>query len=131
LCLASFLMLFKISFSTEFSGSTTLINSGSFIVRNSLWGINFLRQWWDYSNRQLFSDQEQFDLLYSFLSNQEKNKTAAGNTAVSLKERVVILDASRINTDPPAMTKQTRSNQVLHLMVKKLSYLFLYCLNSF
>jgi hypothetical protein len=97
----------------EHSGSSTLINSGSFIVKNSLWGRNFLRQWWSHSDRKLFSDQEQFDLLFSHLMN---NASQASKKSIS-KERIVILNTNRINTDPPAMTKQTTSNTVLHLMV--------------
>jgi hypothetical protein len=91
----------------ETAGSTTLINSGSFIVKNSLWSQIFLQQWWNYSNRQLFSDQEQFDLLYS------SNKY----TIEEKKKKITILNGNHINSDPPAMTKQLPSNQVLHLMV--------------
>lgn len=94
--------------SSEHAGSTTLINSGAVMVRNSLWTRIFLQDWWNFGNRRLFSDQEQFDMLY------ESRKKSEGK---SFTERVAILAPDGLNSDPPAMTEQKLSAQVLHLMV--------------
>ena len=53
--------------SSEHEGSVTRINSGMLIVRNSNWAVKFLNGWWEFENRSLYSDQEQFDLLYNGL----------------------------------------------------------------
>jgi hypothetical protein len=76
-------------------------------VKNSLWSQLFLQKWWDYSNRRLFSDQEQFDLLFS----------SDVYTMDEKKKKITILNGNHINSDPPVMTKHLPSNQVLHLMV--------------
>jgi len=91
--------------SAEHAGSSTLMNSGAVIVRNSAWSRKFLREWWDYGARNLYSDQEQFDLLY-------KKHLKDWN----LEKFVIVLPPDAINSDPPAMTQQKPFNQVLHLM---------------
>lgn len=55
----------------------------------------------------MFSDQEQFDMLYK----------AELDSDSTLREKVVILQPDALNSDPPAMTQQKEHNQVLHLMV--------------
>ena len=96
-----------VTVTTEHAGSTTLINSGTVFVKNSLWARSFLSKWWTFADRTLHSDQEQFDLLYSHLSKQADWKPTL----------VAILEPDAINTDPPAMTQLKPHNQVLHLMV--------------
>ena len=92
--------------SAEHAGSTTMINSGSVLVRNTAWSRDFLNKWWNYADRRLYSDQEQFDMLY--------NSLKGGDGA--LDRYIKILPPDAINTDPPAMTNLKKSNQVLHLM---------------
>eukprot|EP01038_Epipyxis_sp_PR26KG_P012549 gene12549-16828_t len=92
--------------SAEHAGSTTLINSGSVIVRNTIFGKSFLQKWWEYNDRKLFSDQEQFDMLYNDMV----------NNGINMSEKIAILAPDAINSDPPAMTQQKPSNEVLHLM---------------
>lgn len=89
--------------SAEHAGSSTLINSGSVLVRNTRWTRRFLSDWWSFRNRKLFSDQEQFDLLYE-------------SRRAEMSKHIAILPPDALNTDPPAMTKQKSHNQVLHLM---------------
>ena len=70
----------------EHAGSSTLVNSGSILIKNSVWARAFLSEWslrtyirtlirmyvyqvvynvrWTFKDRKLFSDQEVFDLLY-------------------------------------------------------------------
>ena len=91
--------------SAEHAGSSTLINSGVVIVKNSAWSRAFLKEWWTFKSRTLYSDQEQFDLLYK-----------AKYAELGLDRKVVILPPDAINSDPPAMTMQKPYNQVLHLM---------------
>lgn len=93
--------------SSEHAGSSTLINSGIVIVRNSEWSRAFLRQWWIFKNRGLYSDQEQFDLLY-------KQQTLT--LGEEFTKHIAILPPDALNSDPPAMTRQKKYNQVLHLM---------------
>lgn len=102
--------------SIEHAGSTTLINSGSVMVRNTAWARDFLSRWWTFANRTMFSDQEQFDMLY---------KQELDNDPL-LRDKVVILQPDAINSDPPAMTQQKEHNQVLHLMVSYLLVLSSY-----
>jgi len=91
--------------SAEHAGSSTLINSGAILVRNSNWSRSFLSDWWSHADRTLHSDQEQFDLLY----HQQKHSR-------ELERYITILPPDAINSDPPAMTKQRPYNQILHLM---------------
>lgn len=80
------------------------------LVRNTEYARDFLARWWDHADRALYSDQEQFDLLYQ----SELQRDAA-----ALRRRVVILEPDALNSDPPAMTVQKEYNQVLHLMVRR------------
>ena len=89
--------------SAEHAGSSTLMNSGAVLVRNCAWTRTFLKNWWDFGNRLLYSDQEQFDLLYYSLPPSERAKIA-------------VLPPDALNTDPPAMTTLRASSKVLHLM---------------
>ena len=97
--------------SAEHAGSSTLVNSGTVIVKNSEWSLNFLRMWWTFKNRKMYSDQEQFDLLY---------KAMEGNQG--FQSKIAILPPDAINSDPPAMTQQRPHNQVLHLMGEHLPF---------
>ena len=87
--------------SAEHAGSTTLINSGSILAKNCEWSRQFLKDWWNYADRKLHSDQEQFDLLY--YKQKETHQ---------LDKYIVILAPDALNSDPPAMTKQKPHNQV-------------------
>lgn len=115
-----FIILF---FIVEHAGSTTLINSGAVLIRNSLWSQRFLSLWWTYQSRQFYSDQEQFDLLYSYLSSESQQQLQSSSFAKNLTNKIIILPPEILNSDPPAMTKQTIGSPILHLMVNfKLSY---------
>lgn len=95
--------------SAEHAGSTTLINSGTVLIRNSQFSREFLADWWNFADRKLYSDQEQFDLLY--------------NARVDVvADKIAILPPDALNTDPPAMTMQKPYNQVLHLMGEHTHY---------
>ncbi|KAJ1436071.1 hypothetical protein B484DRAFT_263397, partial [Ochromonadaceae sp. CCMP2298] len=123
--------------SAEHAGSTTLINSGSLVVRNSRWSRDFLRDWWTHADRRLHSDQEQFDLLYEHRRREAwggRGGSSSGGVGGSgdggggaqererlFTENIVILPPDLLNSDPPAMTQQQPHNQVLHLMVRPLS----------
>lgn len=101
----------------EHAGSSTLINSGCILVRNSEWARTFLSEWWSFADRRLFSDQEQFDLLY-----ESRRKAAAKMGDERLfTDNIVILPPDKLNSDPPAMVQQKDHNQVLHLMVSPTS----------
>lgn len=103
--------LAHILLSAEHAGSSTLMNSGAVIIKNSEWARKFLREWWSYGDRNLFSDQEQFDLLYK-----------AHIDDWQLEKYVSVLPPDALNSDPPAMTQQKPHNQVLHLMGEHTPY---------
>eukprot|EP01032_Pedospumella_encystans_P016012 gene16012-18287_t len=104
--------------SAEHAGSSTLINSGCIMVRNSEWARTFLSEWWTFVDRRLFSDQEQFDLLY-----ESRRKAAAKMGDERLfTDNIVILPPDKLNSDPPAMVQQKAHNQVLHLMGEETQY---------
>ena len=91
--------------SAENHGSTTLINSGSILIKNSKWSRKFLSLWWSWSSRKHYSDQEQFDMLYHARRKEDK-----------LDEYIAVLPPDALNSDPPASSNQKDHNQVLHLM---------------
>jgi tetratricopeptide (TPR) repeat protein len=95
--------------SAEHAGSSTLVNSGTVTIRNSNYARQFLSDWWSFADRKMYSDQEQFDLLYH--SNKKE-----------YERHVAILPPDALNSDPPAMTKQKNHNQVLHLMGEHTAY---------
>ena len=97
----------EIFMSAESAGSSTMINSGSILIKNSDFTAKFLKDWWGNENdRKFYSDQEQFDIVYHRM-------VAAADPKV---QKIVILPPDAMNSDPPAMTNQKDSNKVLHLM---------------
>lgn len=90
--------------SAEHTGGSTLINSGTVIAKRSAWSHQFMQQWWTHKNRNLFSDQESFDMVYKLMDVSEQ------------KKHIAVLAPDVINSDPPAMEKLQPHNQVLHLM---------------
>lgn len=87
--------------SAEHAGSSTLVNSGTVMVRNTRWARQFLSDWWSFGPRKMYSDQEQFDLLYE-------------SRRAEMMKNIAILPPDALNSDPPAMTKQKPHNQVPH-----------------
>jgi hypothetical protein len=52
--------------SAESSGSSTMVNTGAVLVRKSDFSKDFLEKWWGTAEDRIFySDQEQFDIVYS------------------------------------------------------------------
>ena len=52
--------------SAESSGSSTMVNTGAVLVRKSDFSREFLDKWWGAAEDRIFySDQEQFDIVYS------------------------------------------------------------------
>jgi hypothetical protein len=86
------------------------MNSGSILVRNSVWSRTFLEEWWTFADRRMYSDQEQFDMLY-------QHRSRSSSQAVDLRKNAHILPPEAMNSDPPAMTNMRSHHQVLHLMV--------------
>ena len=92
------------------------------MAKNSVWTRQFLHDWWTHGDRTLYSDQEQFDLLY------EHRRRLALPQDRTFIDNIAILPPDALNSDPPAMTKQNPHNKVLHLMVNKncISYTSIY-----
>lgn len=98
-------------FCLEHSGSSTLINSGSLLVKNHPILLRFLSQWWGESEwRRLYSDQEAFDLLY------HQEEMASETEPAKAKLQVKVLAPIVLNSDPPVMTRFGANQRVLHLM---------------
>eukprot|EP00981_Chlorochromonas_danica_P006590 scaffold1435_cov162-Ochromonas_danica.AAC.24 len=99
--------------SAEHSGSSTLINSGSLLVKNHPILLAFLSRWWGESEwRRLYSDQEAFDLLY----HQEEIASEDESAEAKAKLQVRVLAPIVLNSDPPVMTRFGANQRVLHLM---------------
>jgi hypothetical protein len=83
----------------EHQGSTTYVNSGSYLVKNTEIGREILDVWWNVANRTLLSDQEAFDIM------------------MGGREHVIhVFPPSFFNTDPPAMTNLPHTDRAIHLM---------------
>ena len=103
----------EIFISAESAGSSTMINSGSILVKNSDFSVKFLDSWWgNEDERKFYSDQEQFDMVYHRM-------VAAGDSNV---QKIRILPPDAINSDPPAMTNQKDTSKILHLMGEHTSF---------
>jgi tetratricopeptide (TPR) repeat protein len=103
--------------SAEHAGSTTRMNSGAVLVRNSAWSRTFLWDWWTIADRRMFSDQEQFDLLY-----QQRQQNHPSGTHPKACPHIVILAPEAMNSDPPAMTQLRANHAILHLMGEENEY---------
>ena len=94
-----------------------LINSGFFILRNSVWTRNFLDRWWNTVDRTLLCDQDAFETVYRQITSEERRANGALEFEGTTLERLVtILPRDALNSDPPASIHQKPHNQVLHLM---------------
>jgi hypothetical protein len=79
------------------------------IVRNTLWSLSFLQNWWDIANKTTTCDQHAFDALYlHFLHSSSRNRS-------EINSKIKILSTDALNTHPPAF-KYFAENPVLHLM---------------
>ncbi len=87
--------------SAENAGSSTLVNSGSILVKNTLFARRFLHKWWTHADRRLYSDQEQFDMLYKAESDSVDNALDRDNT----------INNNTINTTNNVNTKQTDKSE--------------------
>ena len=90
--------------SAEHHAETGVANTGSMIIRNSEWTLNFLQKWWDTFDHSINHDQIFFDRLYKSLSSTER------------ASHIAILPTSRLNSIPPAMLYQQSDHKVLHMM---------------
>jgi hypothetical protein len=87
-----------------------LINTGFIIFRNSAWSRQFLSQWWTISDRNLFCDQDAFDMVYKQLAKESQEGTD------KFRQKVRILSMNALNTHPPAWKYHSEGDRVLHLM---------------
>lgn len=85
--------------SAENKGSSTFVNTGSFLIRNSPASVEFLAEWWNIDSRNFLSDQESFDKAF-----------------IHHRDIISVLPPNFMNTDPPAMTNLGPKDRVLHLM---------------
>ena len=93
--------------SSERHSETGVANTGCFIMKNTLWSREFLKDWWNLFDRSLNHDQIFFDKLYKL------------RLASDVREHVTILPIEILNSIPPPMLYQKPSHQILHLMGEK------------
>ena len=94
--------------SAERHAETGVANTGCFIMKNSQWSRDFLRDWWVSFDRTLNHDQIFFDVLYK-------------RRLPGVASHVKILPADAINSMPPPTIHQKAHNQVLHMMGQQLA----------
>lgn len=86
----------------DIAASHVVLNSGTLILRNSDFIVNWLLPtWWQYEGR-VTDDQVAFSRMYRSTS--------------EMREKVVILEMDAFNSRPPASVFQTPVCPVLHLM---------------
>ena len=90
--------------SAERHAETGVANTGCFIVKNSLWTRDFLREWWHSFDRSLAHDQIFFSKLYRSLSPETRDS------------HIAVLPTNVLNSTPPPMLYQQPTDRVLHLM---------------
>ena len=90
--------------SAERHAETGVANTGCFIVKNSAWTRDFLRDWWHSFDRSLAHDQIFFSKLYRSLSPETRDT------------HIAVLPTNVLNSTPPPMLYQQPTDRVLHLM---------------
>lgn len=90
-----------------------LINSGFMIFRNTPWSVNFLKLWWEISDKSIVCDQNAFDLAYSKLL-----PTFGVNGKIP---QIQILPTDSLNSHPPAF-RYFSGGPILHLMGESAQY---------
>ena len=79
-----------------------IVNTGMFILKNSLWSKQFIHDWWNKYDRSQGMDQHIFDKLWY-------------DNIDYMKEHVVLLEVDELNSRFPAWINQKDYNTVLHL----------------
>lgn len=100
--------------------SSSMINTGVMIVKNSEWALEFLRDWRDMkdgvhdgeiSHPPASTDQAGFAATFSVYEGKEK----AGKIPSSWRSKIAILEVHELNSILPAFSRQEPSHNVLHL----------------
>jgi tetratricopeptide (TPR) repeat protein len=89
--------------SAERHAGTGVANTGCFIIKNSQWSRDFLKEWWTSFDRTINHDQIFFDILYK-------------RRLPGITKHVKILPTDEINSTPPPTINQKPENKVLHMM---------------
>ena len=79
-----------------------IVNTGMFIIKNTIWSKKFINDWWNKYDRSQGMDQHIFDKLWYDNINE-------------MMENVVLLPVDEINSHFPAWVNQKDHNTVLHL----------------
>jgi len=79
-----------------------VVNTGMFIIKNTVWSKKFIYDWWYKYDRSQGMDQHIFDKLWYENVND-------------IKDHVVLLPFDHINSHFPAWINQKEYNNVLHL----------------
>ena len=124
----------QIVLSAESTGSRTMVNTGTILVRKSKWTEDFLREWWGSDeDRKHLSDQERFDKVYhtrrnatstavEMSSDSNGSGSRGGGEVTSVTSAVLILPPDGLNSDPPAKFTHLPHHPVLHLMGESAAY---------
>ena len=79
--------------SSEKHSETGLANTGCFIIKNSLWSINFLSEWWNDFDHSIAHDQIFFSELLKVMQ-------------PGIIDHVLILPIRELNSEPPPYLHQ-------------------------
>lgn len=87
---------------------STMVNTGSMILRNSYWTKRILLRWLEMKDApDVFNEQLGFDRLFRVISNDPREINI-------IKERIVVLPIHILNSEAPAMWKQQSSHKVIY-----------------
>lgn len=107
--------------------SSSMINTGVMIIRNSDWALQFLRDWRDMkdglhrgdsSHPPAHTDQAGFAAAFSVYESKERT----GEIAPSWRDKIAILEAHELNSVLPAFSRQEPSHNILHLAAESDAY---------
>lgn len=86
---------------------STMVNTGSMILRNSYWTKRILLRWLEMKDApDVFNEQLGFDRLFRVISNDPREINI-------IEERIVVLPIHILNSEAPAMWKQQSSHKVI------------------
>ena len=85
------------------------VSTDIILVKNTVWTLDLLDDWWHYRDRTSMSDTEVFDEYYKM---HEED----------ISDFITIINLNTIKNDYPAMTKLWKNNQFLHLPLEAGEY---------
>lgn len=95
------------------------INTGTMIIRNTIWMRRFILNWWNIADKKKVCDQDAFDMLYSLYAANKSCTLSIDchkDDSKLIHSKISILPMNVINSHPPVMTHQNINDPIMHLM---------------